>query len=86
MFNFSKFKLGKIVAAIAALSSISAILGNVEKAEGVPLYPNSFSDQQVVRLQMEKTAPNGQPVTLNITRNYGLKNSGRFNTALLPLE
>jgi hypothetical protein len=81
MSNLSKSKLGKFVATIVALSSTSAVLTVAQKAEAVPLYPNDFgSNTQVVRLQMERNAPNGQPVTLNITRNYGLKNGGLFNT------
>jgi hypothetical protein len=80
MFNFSNFKLGKIAATIVVLSSLGSILATVEKAGAVPLYPNDLVDGKTVRLQMEKTAPNGQPVTLNITKLYGLKNGGQFNT------
>lgn len=81
MFNLSKPKLGKFLATIAALSSVTAILTTANKAEAIPLYPNDFgSNTQTVRLQMERTAPNGLPVTINITRAYGLKNGGLLNT------
>jgi hypothetical protein len=80
MSNLSKLKLSKFVATIVALSSISAILSTAQKAEAVPLYPNNLTNNQVYRLQMEQTASNGSPVTLNITPSYGQKNNGRFNT------
>jgi Peptidase family M23 len=81
MSNLSKPKLGKFLATIAALSSVTAILVTANKAEAVPMYPNDFGgNTQTVRLQMERTAPNGLPVTINITRSYGLKNGGLLNT------
>ncbi len=80
MSNLSKPKLGKFLATIVALSSISAILTTANKAEAVPLYPNDLANNQVYRLQMEKSAPNGSPVTLNITQQYGFRNGGLVNT------
>ena len=76
----SKFKPGKFLATIAVLSSVSAILTTASNAEAIPLYPNGLVNNQVVRLQMEKSAPNGAPVTINITPNYGFKNDGIVNT------
>ena len=81
MSNLSKLKLGKFLATIAVLSSVTTLLTAANKAEAVPMYPNDFGgNTQTVRLQMERTAPNGLPVTINITRNYGLKNYGLLNT------
>jgi hypothetical protein len=80
MSNLSKSKLGKFVATIVSVSSISAILTTSNKAEAIPLYPNDLVNNQVYRLQMEKSAPNGSPVTLNITQQYGFKNGGLVNT------
>jgi hypothetical protein len=80
MSNLNKLKQGKFAATIFVLSSIVAIFTTAEKAAAVPLYPNGLSNNQVYRLQMEQTAANGNPVTLNITRSYGLKNNGRLNT------
>jgi surface antigen len=92
MSNLSKLKLGKFLATIAALSSVTAILSTANKAEAltppknVPLFPNDFVNDQVVRLQMEKSAPNGAPVTINITPNYGFKNDGLVNTWVGPVD
>jgi Peptidase_C39 like family len=81
MSNLSKPKFGEFAATIFALSSIGLILTTAEKAAAVPLYPNDFgSNTQVVRLRMERNAPNGQPVTINITRQLGLKQGGVVNT------
>jgi hypothetical protein len=81
MSNLSKLKLGQFLATIAALFSTSVILATANKAEAIPLYPNDFGkNTQTVRLQMERNAPNGLPVTINITRSYGLKNGGLLNT------
>jgi hypothetical protein len=80
MSNLSRSRLCKFLATIAVLSSVSAILTTANKAEAVPMYPNDLVNNQVVRLQMEKSAPNGAPVTINITPNYGFKNDGIVNT------
>jgi murein DD-endopeptidase MepM/ murein hydrolase activator NlpD len=81
MSNLSKLKLGQFLATITALFSTSVILATANKAEAIPLYPNDFGkNTQTVRLQMERNAPNGLPVTINITRSYGLKNGGLLNT------
>jgi surface antigen len=84
--NLSKPKLGKFLATIAALSSVTAILTIANKAEAVPLYPNDLVNNQVVRLQMEKSAPNGTPVTINITPAYGFRNDGIVNTWVGPVD
>jgi hypothetical protein len=80
MYNSSKPKSGRFAATIFALSSVSITLAATEQAIAVPLYQNDFSNGQLVRLQMEQLAPNGSPVTLNITPSYGLKNGGIINT------
>jgi murein DD-endopeptidase MepM/ murein hydrolase activator NlpD len=80
MSNLSKPKLFKFLATIAALSSVTAILTTAHKAEAIPLYPNDLVNNQVYRLQMEKSAPNGSPVTLNITQQFGFRNGGLVNT------
>jgi surface antigen len=86
MSNLSRPKLGKFLATIAALSSVTAILVTANQAEAVPLYPNDLVNNQVVRLQMEKSAPNGYPVTINITPAYGFKNDGLVNTWIGPAD
>jgi hypothetical protein len=60
--------------------SALAIFTKIDGASAVPLYPNDLANNQVVRLQMEKSAPGGAPVTLNITPQYGFKNGGLLNT------
>jgi hypothetical protein len=60
--------------------SALAILTKIDGAWAIPLYPNDLANNQVVRLQMEKSAPSGAPVTLNITPQYGFKNGGMLNT------
>jgi murein DD-endopeptidase MepM/ murein hydrolase activator NlpD len=60
--------------------SALALLTKIDGALAIPLYPNDLSNNQVVRLQMEKSAPNGAPVTLNITPQFGFKNGGMLNT------
>jgi murein DD-endopeptidase MepM/ murein hydrolase activator NlpD len=80
MSTLNKSKQGIFVATIFALSSTASIFITAKKAEAIPLYPNGLSNNQVYRLQMEQAAPNGSPVTLNITPSYGQKNNGRFNT------
>ena len=79
MSKLSESKLGKFAVTIVAISS-SAILTTSQKAEAIPLYPNDLANNQVYRLQMEKSAPNGSPVTLNITQQYGFRNGGLVNT------
>jgi hypothetical protein len=64
---------------VSVLSAL-ALLTKIDGASAIPLYPNDLANNQVVRLQMEKSAPSGAPVTLNITPQFGFKNGGMFNT------
>ena len=73
-------KLRKFIAIGLLTSNIVTVGLSATPANAIPLYSNDFANDQVVRLQMEKSAPNGAPVTLNITSQYGLKNGGLLNT------
>jgi hypothetical protein len=55
----------KYIAIGLVLANITAVITTATKAAAVSLYANDLSNNQVVRLQMEKAAPNGSPVTLN---------------------
>jgi predicted Zn-dependent protease len=60
--------------------ALSVVANVPTKASAVPLYPTGIDNNQTVRLQMERNAPNGAPVTINITPQYGMKNGGFPNT------
>jgi murein DD-endopeptidase MepM/ murein hydrolase activator NlpD len=77
---FAKIKELATAGVAACAAALGATLSTIAPAAAVPLYPNDFTNNEVVRLQMEKTAPNGTPVTLNITPQYGFRNGGLFNT------
>ncbi len=67
----------KVIVSILILI-LSTLVGNKVTANNLVI--NRFANGQIVRLQMEKTAPNGTPVTINITPQYGFRNGGLVNT------
>jgi hypothetical protein len=79
MSNLSKSKLGKFVATIVALSSISAILTTTEKAQAIPantiMSPgySTKSDNQCFRLDAQT---DGNLVLYNLAASRAIWNSG----------